>query len=924
MNYRHFKIIVFTLGVCSVYWISEFPPSGYILITLISVGLVASKYRPFWILFAFIAGVFWLVLNAEKVSDNWLPPELENQNVLVSGRIIDIPKKSQSYTYGKKQQSHRFTFYVDCAQSLPKKQAKNYQTYLDQALKNDQWAEEHCNPNFKKVLLQWYGSQQKIRPGQNWLMVIRAKRPHGYANPGGFDYEKWLFHKEISATAYVKNKAPKQLLSSALDNTHASSIFSDPGKALSGFKSQISYYRWKISEKIILEFENKAYAALVSALVVGDKRYIGDEQNQILQRTGTSHLLAVSGLHIGLFSGLVYFIVSIFLKRAQLVQVYSSTRKIAMLAALLAAFVYSALAGFSTPTIRALIMLTTFSWYLILDRQGSVWDAFFWALFWVLILTPLSILSLGFWLSFIAVFSILMVVTGRVSQSEIQKADNKKVQVSQNTNFNGSTDPLSRNNKRLNNYFMTAKFNLARWGWLQWTVFIGLLPLSVLFFGQISLIAPFVNLLIIPVFAWSIVPLSLLGGLTILFIPKIAGLVLMVVEKLLGIIWPMLEWVSNQTLAIKLIEIGEHKIIFVSLIVGALLFLLPKGFSFRGLALLFMLPLLAAFIPTQNVSLLSSDSAYQKLFNSNQLEKGEFDFSVLDVGQGLSAILKTANHVLVYDVGYKSSKLSAGDAVIVPYLKSKGIQQVDLLLLSHDDNDHTGGFEALVEGMKIKNLASPEKVINTLNQKNIMPESISVKREICSSGKTWEWDGVFFYAMSLDSGRTTKRVARKNAAPKANQLKDNDQSCILKVWNENISLLLPGDLEKKGEKRLLDRSNNNLLRPVLNGNAWLESDDVQINLRADILVAPHHGSKSSTSFAFLEAVSPSQVIFAVGYLNRFGHPHPLIKDRYEKIHAKAFNTALTGAVEYEFRNENNVIHPKLYRYENGHVWNPIK
>jgi len=751
---------------------------------------------------------------------------------------------------------------------------------------------------------------------------MRAKRPHGYANPGGFDYEKWLFHKEISATGYVKNTAPNQLLSSATGFTHDSPNFPDIKRALVNFKSRINFYRWKISEKITLEFENKDYAALVSALVVGDKRYISDDQNQILQRSGTSHLLAVSGLHIGLFSGLVYFLVSLLLKYAHFVQVYSSTRKIAMLAALLAAFIYSALAGFSTPTVRALIMLATFSWYLIFDRQGSVWDAFFWALFWVLIFNPLSILSLGFWLSFIAVFSILMVVTGRVSQSGTHKADKKNIQISQTKSeeFDGKSDQSDLDKKTIRDFFDATKFNLAKWGWLQWTVFVGLLPMSVLFFGQISLIAPFVNLLIIPVFAWSVVPLSLLGGLMIPFFPKIAGLFLSLVEYLLGIIWPMLEWVSNQALAIKLIEIGEYKIFFVSLIVGALIFLLPKGFSFRGLALVFMLPLLTAFIPAQNTSLLTSNSAYQKLFNNNKLEEGEFNFSVLDVGQGLSATIETANHVLVYDVGYKSNKLSAGDAVIVPYLKSQGIEQVDLLLLSHDDNDHTGGFEALVDGLKVNSLAAPDKVINTLNKKNSMPERISVNSELCSSGKTWEWDGVYFYSMSLAANRNSKR----NTVLKKDELKDNDQSCILKIWNENISILLPGDLEKKGEKRLLNRLNNNLLMPALHRGAGGDFGHVKVDLNADILVAPHHGSKSSTSFAFLEAVSPSQVIFAVGYLNRFGHPHSLIKDRYEEIHAKTFNTALTGAVEYEFRNKNKSINPELYRYKNGHVWNPIK
>lgn len=919
--HMHFKITAFALGVLSLYGLSDLPPLIYIVIPLAGVGFLALKFKGLWPLFVFIAGILWVVFHSFLVTEHWLDAELENQYLLVSGRVYDLPEERYSYAYGKKQHSYRFIFNVDCAQPIAKKHSKHLQQYFDQALDEkpwagEAWADKHCHPDFKKVLLQWYDSEQKIKPGQRWQLVIRAKRPHGYANPGGFDYEKWLFQQGISAVGYVKNKAPNQMLPSsalvAVDLAFAQRF----SAAFTLVQTRINYQRWLISEKISQQFENKEYAALVSALVVGDRRYINDQQREVLQRTGTAHLLAVSGLHIGLLAGVVYFLVSISLRAITPLQIFSSTRKIAMLAALSAAFIYSALAGFSTPTIRALVMLATFSWYLFRDRESSVWDGFFWSLFWVLVLNPLSVLSPGFWLSFIAVFSILSVISGRISKVGAQSQSGPEVLNSRADSESLKTPALLLRGMsvRWQSFLQAVSQTLVSWGWLQWAVFVGLTPLAILFFDQVSLIAPAINLLIIPVFAWSVVPLSLLGGLSLSVLPGLGAFLLSIVEWLLNIIWPLFEWASNQTLAIKSIALGEHIFLILPVMIAVVLLLAPRGMPFKWLALVFMLPLLSAFTWMSETAGFTSTPAYKKILGNSELKPGEFDFTVLDVGQGLSAVIQTAHYVLVYDTGYKSSRFNAGDAVIVPYLQHKGTKQLDLLLLSHDDDDHTGGVEALVESLQINKLAAPSKVIASLNRSVDLADTTEIDQSLCSTGKAWQWDGVNFYALSL---------ASSSEAMPGSKLKDNDQSCILKIWNENISILLPGDLEKKGEKLLLDRLNINPVARVLEKETKASTAGLEINLNADILVAPHHGSKSSTSFAFLEAVSPKQVIFAVGYLNRFGHPHPLVQERYESIEAQTFSTALKGAIEYKIRQGTRNLAPMLYRHDHRHVWNTL-
>ena len=919
----HSKIFAFALGVACVFLIRDLPSVAYPIGIMAISALMAIKFKSLWMVFTFFGGFLWLHIHSSSVMDHWLEPELENRLLLVSGQVDNIPQIRHSNTFGKNRRSQRFVFTVDCVQALPrnfskkriKYRRKHTQAYFNQALTDSDWSNTFCEPGVDKFLLDWHDKKINLKPGQHWLFLVKAKRPHGYANPGSFDYEKWLFQKGISATGSVKNYLSGHLLSRSL-KIPDDNFLTYLNNNLAWLKTRINYQRWLISEKINNQFANKEYAALVSALVVGDKREINDHQNDVLQRTGTSHLLAVSGLHIGLFAGVVYFLMSKIINTFSLIQVYFSSRKLAMFAALLAAFVYSGLAGFSTPTVRALIMLATFCWYLFRDRQGSVWDAFFWALFWILLLNPLSILSIGFWLSFLAVFSILLVITGRLvySDSEPQEAETSSKLSDPDLNSNFLSSQFFRIKKNSTGLFKIPKLKLKSWISLQFAVFAGLLPLSILFFAQVSLIAPLVNLIVIPIFAWSIVPLSLIGGLSLPISPSFAAFILRPVEWITDKVWHLIEHFSGYSMALKSISSGDYLLLIPLVLIAGFLFLTPRGLPFRWLALVFALPLITAFLPISAKSFSDAKPVYNSLGLLKDLEKGEFKFTILDVGQGLSAVIQTQNHTLVYDVGNSS----AGKMVVRPFLKDKGIKDIDLLLLSHDDSDHTGGLESLRDYFTITKLMAPPKVFNSLNRnKNFMLYS-SLANINCNEGQYWQWDGVHFFAIS--PAETSKTSV---TPPKTKKLKDNDQSCILKIWNEKVSILLPGDLEIKGEKLLLDHISFKLKESLGQSYSPGEIDQLKVNLKADILVAPHHGSKSSTSFAFLEAVSPSQVVFAVGYLNHFGHPHSLIKERYKSINAKAFNTALVGAIEYDFRLNTEELTPTLYRINHGRIWNPL-
>lgn len=369
----------------------------------------------------------------------------------------------------------------------------------------------------------------------------------------------------------------------------------------------------------------------------------------------------------------------------------------------------------------------------------------------------------------------------------------------------------------------------------QWAVTVGLLPFLIVMFGQASIVSPFANAFAIPVISLFVVPLAILGALLPI------DFILQVSHKILELCMLGLNWLASASFATWQQAVAPTWTIGLA-IIGVLWLLLPRGFPQRWLGVLLTLPMLCV--------------------TQAEFAEGEMQVTVLDVGQGLSVVVKTATHAMLYDTGQKYNQDSdAGSKVIVPFLRSQGIKQLDALVVSHDDSDHSGGVETVLTQVPVVWSASSFTLPSTIKS---MPKQLK-----CYAGQKWIWDAVRFEVLYP----TVKSYQDSN-------IKDNNRSCVIKITSRHGTMLLTGDIEKEAEQVLLREQ--------------------KFNLRSDVLVAPHHGSKTSSTEAFIKAVDAKHVIFTVGYLNRFKHPKPLIESRYLAHGSLIYRSDYHGAMTVDF------------------------
>ncbi|MEE9339188.1 MAG: DNA internalization-related competence protein ComEC/Rec2 [Methylococcaceae bacterium] len=737
-----FYVLPFVVGILVVQQLSELPSILW-LIVLFIIALLLAFFR-YWRLLFFIVGIIWASSFSSVRLANRLPESLQGQTIEVEGQVIGLPHYDERKV--------RFDFAVS-------KPAYNFP---------------------KKIRLSWYFPKQKIKTGQFWILSVKLKKPHGRFNPGGFDYEKWLFEQNIGATGYVRTN-PEPLLNR----------FKSTNKSFSNLRQTIS----DNLDELLKDSDNKG---LVKALMIGERNEINQQQWDVFRKTGTVHLLAISGLHIGLVSGLMYFLVLQISIRFSTI----SPQKYAAIAALLLALFYSALAGFSLPTQRSLMMLIIAMIALVWQRKITASNTVSLTLFTVLIVDPLAVLSIGFWLSFLAVIVIIYSLAGRLG--------------------------------RIGYWHSAIKIHCV--------TAIGLAPLLIYSFQQISVISPIANFISVPVISFLVVPLCLLSVVFMFISPLITEQCLTVVDTLLQGLYDILLIMAD--LPYAALNTEKASIFTIPLTLLAVLILIaPKGFPARWLGLVFLIPSL--------------------FINHEKLKQGEITTTLLDVGQGLSAVIETANHVLVFDTGAKySNKFNMGDAVVIPFLESKGIEIVDTLLISHGDNDHSGGALSLIKQKNVSNILT--SVPNLFEQYSPV---------FCLRGQNWEWDQVRFEILSPSEGFIEG---------------ENNNSCVLKVSSIYGTLLLTGDIEKPAEDWLVTNSAN--------------------QLESDILIAPHHGSKTSSSISLLEQVSPKMILIPVGYRNRFFFPHQEIVERYKKLSIPWISTADKGAVVVQMKHNSILVH----------------
>lgn len=713
-------IVALVVGLLTLRFLPVLPPMG-LLVLLPVVALMLLPFRSYP-LALFLLGFTWACVSAQWALDDRLAPQLDARTLWLEGQVAGLPEVSDGVVRFQLEQA------VSRRDRLP-----------------------------ARMRLSWYDGPA-LRAGETWRLAVRLKRPHGLVNPQSFDYEAWLLAQRVGATGTVKT-----------------------GERI-GPASGAGAWRDQLRQQL-LSVPAYGRGGALTALVLGDGSGLSSTDWQVLQSTGTVHLMVISGQHIGLLAALLYGLIA-GLARLGLWPRGWPWLPCACALAFSGALAYGLLAGFEVPVQRACVMVGLVLLWRWRFRHLGVWLPLLVALLAVLLWEPLASLQPGFWLSFGAVMLLLLIFAGR----------------------------------------------LGTWPWwvtllrAQWAMAIGLLPMLLALGLPVSASGPLANLVAVPVVGLLVVPLALLGTL-LLPLPWLGASLLGAAGWLLDLLFRLLAQLAGRMPAWLPSDLPFWAWLLVAL--GALLALLPAALPVRSLGVVLLLPL--AFSPQQRPP------------------HGQAEVWMLDVGQGLAVLVRTHTHDLLYDAGPRFGEFDTGERVVVPSLRALDVRGLDLLVLSHADNDHAGGGAAITRGLPVQRVLSgePHKLARGL------------QAEGCSH-HNWQWDGVQFSTWQWEAARN-----------------GNQASCVLRIEANGERLWLTGDIDSHAERALLDS---------------------QLSMPAQWLLAPHHGSRTSSSAALLAEVAPQAVLVSRGAHNAFGHPHAEVVARYRARKAQLYDTALHGAV----------------------------
>lgn len=693
------------------------------LIALLVLALMLLPFRTYPLAF-FLLGLSWACMSAQWALDDRLKPVLDGQTRWVEGRVSGLPQQTD--------EGVRFV--------LTDSRSRNARLPT-------------------RIRVSWRGGPP-VRSGERWRLAVTLKRPAGLLNFHGFDQEAWLLAQRIGATGTVKD-----------------------GERLA---PAANAWRDGVRQRLLSVDAQGREAGLI-ALVLGDGSGLTAADWQVLQDTGTVHLLVISGQHIGLLAGLIYGLIAGLARYGVWPRTWPWLPWACGLA-FATALGYGLLAGFGVPVQRACVMVGLVLVWRLRFRHLGLWWPLLLALNGVLVLEPLASLQPGFWLSFAAVAVLILAFGGRLGPWSLWQA----------------------------------------WTRPQWLIAIGLFPVLLVLGLPISLSAPFANLVAVPWISLVVLPLALLGT-ALLALPFVGEGLLWLAGGALGALFNGLAWLAGQMPAWIPADVPLGYWL-VSLL-GAVLLLLPTGVPFRVLG--WPMLLLAVFPPRTLVP------------------DGQVEVTQLDVGQGQSLILRTRHHTLLYDAGPRSGSFDLGARVVLPSLRKLGVGELDMLLLSHADADHAGGAVAIAKGMPIKRVVGGET--------EGLP--LSLGTQPCISGERWTWDGVTFELWQWSDA-----------------ISGNAKSCVLQVQANGERLLLTGDIDRAAEQAML-------ASPLAVPTDWLQ--------------APHHGSRSSSSWPFVERLAPRSVLISRGRNNAFGHPHPQVMARYQRLGSQVYDSAEQGAVRLQ-------------------------
>ncbi len=733
-------------------------------------AMAARLFRPgtLWcclavFLWAFVWAAAWGRLQLEQR----LAPELEGRDIEIAGVIASMP--------GRVDRGLRFEFDVEQAPAgVPQHIAL---TWYDGRRVEHDVIEQHVRP--------------ALHAGSRWHLRVRLKRPHGNMNPHGFDYEAWLFERGVGATGSVRASG---------DGASAQYLVDDrvwrPGCLVEAAREAVRERFERVLGGPDDPDARHPWGGVLVALAIGDQRAIPPAQWDMFARAGITHLVSISGLHVTMVAALVGMLAAAVWRRVPALALRVPAQRAAVVAGLLAAAAYCALAGFGIPAQRTLIMLAVAGGAMLAGRFSAPANTLALAVCVVLLLHPMAVTNAGFWLSFGAVALLFYAAAGDI----------------------GATPAP------------------VRWLRAQTAITLGLAPLTLAIFQQVSLVAPLANLVAIPLVSAVVTPLTLLA----LALPVDA--LLLLAHALTGWLMTLVAWLTAPDWALWHGAAPPAWSVAVALL-GTATLLAPAGWPGRALALPLLLPVF--------------------LFQPERPAVGDMTVVVLDVGQGLAVHVQTATHDLLFDTGPRyGMEADAGERLVLPYLRAAGVARLDTLVVSHADTDHSGGVASLLAGLPVSSVLSSVPAHDALRLAR--PDTRD-----CVAGERWSADGVSFEMLHPPPG------ARERGARSSNAL-----SCVLRVSSVHGAVLITGDLLADGERVLVAAG---------------------APLAADLLVAPHHGSRTSSTEAFIAAVGARDVVHAVGYRNRFNHPNPVIQARYAAQGSRQLRSDRDGAVACDFR-----------------------
>ncbi len=629
------------------------------------------------------------------------------------------------------------------------------------------------------------GPAADLRAGQRWQLPVRLQQPHGAINPHGFDLELWLWEQNLRASGSVRSRpgAWAQRLA-------------DGGSPL----QRVQALRQRLRDAIFLHVPDPAAAGVLAALAVGDQAAIVREDWDVFRATGVAHLVAISGLHVTMFAWLAAAVVGRLWRCSPRLMRAWPAPAAARWGGLALAAAYALLAGWAVPAQRTVLMIAT---VVALRSLGTRWPAplvLLAAALAVVVMDPWALMQPGFWLSFIAVALLF------------------------------GSEPVRPAVPTAAGGWPRLRASLRSGLRTQAVATVGLAPLTLLFFQQVSLVGFAANLVAIPLVTLAITPLALLGAFWAPLWAAGAALV-QALGTLLQVLaaWPWAVWHAAAAPAW----------LVAAALLGAALAVMPLPPRLRWLALPLMLPLLAPPVPRP--------------------AEGQFELLAADVGQGNAVLVRTRHHLLLYDAGPRySPEADAGGRVLLPLLRARGERRIHRLALSHGDSDHIGGAATLLAALPVEAISSSLPAGHDL--------LAGQRHQPCAAGQRWAWDGVQFEFLHPLPGEAPSRQA-------------NAQSCVLRVQGAQGSALLAGDIGTAQEWALVQRA----------GSA----------LASELLLVPHHGSRGSSSPAFIAAVQPRWAVVQAAHRSRYGHPAPEVVARYQRQGAELVRSDRCGAFTWQ-------------------------